>query len=80
MKFRPLKLFYAVVLLTALSSCIQVPPQDPASYQAALNDVSDEDFRNRDRERRSAAAAYRESGQQAPDYHYHQHSNNFIGW
>jgi hypothetical protein len=67
-------------ILLALPSCVQVPPQDPVRYQAALDAASDDDFRHRDRERRSAADAYRASGYQAPTQHYHHQSNNFIGW
>ncbi len=81
MKHKAVKILLPVLTLLTLSSCLQVPPQDPARYQAALDAASEDDFQHRDRERRSAAAAYRESGQQAPTYHHHEHrTNNFIGW
>lgn len=75
-----IKLIFSIMLVITLASCVQVAPQDPVSYQAALDAASEDDFRHRDRERRSAAEAYRASGQQAPNYHYHQHSNNYVGW
>jgi hypothetical protein len=80
MKSKILKIFFPLVSLIALSSCVQVQPQDPDRYREALDAASDEDFRDRDRERRSAADAIRASGQQAPSYHYHQQRNNFFGW
>jgi len=61
-------------------ACVPVVPVDPYVYQANLEAASNEDFHDRDRERRSAAEAYRASGQEAPVYHFHEHRNNFNGW
>lgn len=70
-----------------LTSC--VIPQQPLTAeqnresQRRINEIEDEGFRLRDRERRSAADAERISNIGAPPVQYHQHNTYapvYSGW